>query len=196
METTRDVPTTRRRARAGRRKDGRPLTPATPFRARFVALFDAHFDRLFRVLDRASGDPELASDLAQEAFMRLYRRGSLPDAPEAWLVTVGLNLLRNARSTERRRRGLLTPWRGRGAHADPPPSPAAAVETNGRCRRVRDALDRLDERERNLLVLRAEGYAYRDLARALDLNEASVGTLLARARRAFRDAWEETDAPG
>jgi RNA polymerase sigma factor (sigma-70 family) len=54
---------------------------------------------------------------------------------------------------------------------------------------VRAAIDRLPERERRMLLLRAEGYSYRDIAAALDLNEASVGVLLARARRAFREAY-------
>jgi RNA polymerase sigma-70 factor (ECF subfamily) len=63
-------------------------------------------------------------------------------------------------------------------------------------RRVRVAVDRLPERERHLLLLRAEGYSYRDIALSLELNEASVGTLLARARTAFREIYEEApDAP-
>ena len=41
-----------------------------------------------------------------------------------------------------------------------------------------------------MLLLRAEGYGYRELAAALDLNESSMGTLLARAKRAFREAYE------
>ena len=56
--------------------------------------------------------------------------------------------------------------------------------------RVRAAIDRLTERDRQMLLLRAEGYAYRELAAAMDLNESSVGTLLARAKRAFREAYE------
>jgi DNA-directed RNA polymerase specialized sigma24 family protein len=44
-------------------------------------------------------------------------------------------------------------------------------------------------RERELLLLRAEGYSYRDIASALELNETSVGTLLARARRRFEEAY-------
>ena len=47
------------------------------------------------------------------------------------------------------------------------------------------------ERESRLLLLRAEGYSYRDIAAALELHEASVGTLIARARRAFRTLYEE-----
>jgi RNA polymerase sigma-70 factor (ECF subfamily) len=56
--------------------------------------------------------------------------------------------------------------------------------------RVRATIERLGERDRQLLLLRAEGYGYRELAAALGLNEASVGTLLARAKRAFREAYE------
>jgi RNA polymerase sigma-70 factor (ECF subfamily) len=47
-----------------------------------------------------------------------------------------------------------------------------------------------------MLLLQAEGYSYRDIAAALELHEASVGTLLARARRAFLTAYgSRSDAP-
>ncbi len=156
----------------------------------FVELFETHFNRLFRYLDRLSGEPELAADLAQEAFVRLYRRGSLPDRPVAWLVTVAMNLFRNTRSTQARRRRLLTVARAEGAMADSPPVPGEASEASESGVRVRAAIDALPERDRRMLLLRAEGYAYRDIASTLGLNEASIGTLLARAKRAFRDAYE------
>lgn len=161
--------------------------PTTEFHDRFVALFSGQFHRLYRFLDRLSGDSELAADLAQDSFVRLYRRGSLPDSPNAWLFTVGLNLFRNARSTASRRRRLLTVARAEHAHADPPPSPEQkALAADGR-RQARLTLDRLPERERQLLLLRAEGMSYRDIATTLELNEASIGTLLARAKRTFRE---------
>jgi RNA polymerase sigma-70 factor (ECF subfamily) len=160
------------------------------FRARFVDLFDAHFPRLYRYLDRLSGEPELAADLAQEAFVKLYQRGSLPDAPEAWLITVAMNLFRNVKSTRARRRKLLTIGRAEAVMADPPALPGEHGADAGPEVCVRAALDRLPERDRQLLLLRAEGYRYRDIAVALELNEASVGTLLARAKHAFREAYE------
>ncbi|NIQ53159.1 MAG: sigma-70 family RNA polymerase sigma factor [Gammaproteobacteria bacterium] len=161
------------------------------FHASFVELFDAGFHRIFRYLDRLSGDPDLAADLAQETFMRLYRRGSLPDSPDAWLISVAMNLFRNARTTAARRRRLLA-RRWASPHGDPPASPARVMESEATRRRVRAALDGLPERERSLLLLRAEGYAYRDLAAALGLNEASVGTLLSRARAMFRERYGVT----
>jgi len=162
------------------------------FHDAFTELFDATFARIYRVLDRFGGDPEMAGDLAQEAFLRLYRRGSLPDAPEAWLVSVGLNLLRNAKATTSRRKKLLE----RFPHDSPLPAAMRSDEpgAGSGCERarVRAALDRLPERERGLLLLRAEGYSYRDIAVALSLTESSIGTLLARARAAFKRGYEDT----
>jgi RNA polymerase sigma-70 factor (ECF subfamily) len=166
-----------------------------PFQDQFVQLFNANFQRLNRFLDRLSGDPELAADLTQETFIKLYRRGSAPEKPEAWLITVGLNLFRNLKSSGSRRRRLLTNTRGEGAHSDPPLSAEQISEQAELRRHVRSAIERLPERERNLLLLRAEGYSYRDIAAALELNEASVGTLLARAQRAFRATYEAANAP-
>jgi RNA polymerase sigma factor (sigma-70 family) len=167
----------------------------SPFHEQFVALFDLHFQRIYRYLDRLSGEPELAQDMAQEAFVRLYQRGALPDAPEAWLISVAMNLFRNVKTSRSRRRRLLTLSRSEGVLADHSPSPeqsAIADETRGR---VRAAINRLPERDRRLLLLRAEGYSYRDISLALELNEGSVGTLLARAKQAFLRCYGDPDAP-
>ena len=180
------------RARLG----GSITVETPPFHDSVVALFESNFPRLFRYLDRLSGEPELAADLAQEAFVKLYGRGSLPDQPEAWLVTVALNLFRNVKSTRARRQRLLTLARAESVHSDPAPLPVQSAEAKELRSRVRSAIEQLPERDRRLLLLRAEGYSYRDIAMAMDLNEASIGTLLARAKRAFSDVYgDETDAP-
>lgn len=162
------------------------------FRALFTELYEGHFGRIHRYLNRLSGEPELAADVAQEAFVKLYRRGSLPERPEAWLISVALNLFRNATSARSRRMRLLTPARSLNVLSDPPATPEEAMDADDSRRRVRAALDRMPERERSLLLLQAEGYEYRDIAEALKLNAASVGTLLARARQRFRECYEES----
>lgn len=169
-----------------------PVENSSSFDARFSALFEAHFGRLHRYLNRLAGDSELAADLAQEAFVRLYYRGSFPDAPEPWLISVALNLFRNAQSSRKRRRRLLTLARAEAVHSDPAPSPEQAASCDDVRQRVRWALDGLPERERHILLLRAEGYSYRDIATALGLNEASIGVFLARAKRTFRESYEDT----
>ena len=77
-----------------------------------AALFDARYKSLFRYLDRLTGDPDLAMDLAQETFVRLYRRGTMPDDPHAWLTTVATNLFRDDRRVRRRRDELIAQWIG------------------------------------------------------------------------------------
>lgn len=162
----------------------------------FDRLFHAQFPRLQRYLDRLSGDGELARDLAQESFLRLFRRHGLPERPEAWLITVATNLWRNSLAAGRRRRRLLGPARAAELVGDPTPSPAHAAESGEAELRVRAALARLSARERELLLLLAEGYSYREMAEATGIAEASIGTLLARAKRAFRAAYpEDPDAP-
>jgi len=160
------------------------------FTEHYVQLFNGNFHRLWRVMDRLSGEPELAADVVQEAFIKLYQRGSMPDAPESWLITVAMNRFRNARSSQARRLRLLTPGRAEGLHSDPAPSPGEAADSQATRRRVRTVLDQMSERERQLLLLQAEGYRYRDIALALELNVNSVGVLIQRAKRAFRDLYE------
>lgn len=164
---------------------------ALEFDALFSELFKREFPRLFRYLDRLSGEPDLAADLAQEAFVRLNDRGELPDHPPLWLITVALNLFRNVKTTRSRRRRLFTATQVDATLADPSPDPAENVQAEETRAQVRRAIDRLDDRDRQLLLLRAEGYSYRDMATVLGLNENSVGTLLARAKRAFREAYGE-----
>ena len=44
----------------------------------------------------------------------------------------------------------------------------------------------MPRREAELLLLRSDDYSYDDLAKALAINAVSVGTLLSRAKQAFR----------
>jgi RNA polymerase sigma-70 factor (ECF subfamily) len=158
------------------------------FHDQFVVLFDTLFHRIYRVLDRISGDPDLAADLAQEAFIKLYQRGFLPDSPEAWLISVAMNLFRNARTTGKRRQRLLT-----NAFGAPEVAAPAAQEGAERSQRVRRALDQLSERDRQILLLQADGFSYREIAAGLNLHEASIGVFLARARQAFRKLYGDAD---
>lgn len=181
-----------RRATGGSAPPREAEDPDAPAASSFEALFEAEYPRLFGFFDRLSGDPDLAADIAQEAFVRLYRRGTPPDAPRTWLIAVGMNLYRNARNKETRRLRLLrlSGWRATEATAEsgPDPVPDAALGA-----RVRRALGQLSERDRRILLLRSEGYSYREIARSIGVAETSLGTLLARARRAFRTCYEDRD---
>lgn len=165
--------------------------PEADFEAAFKVLFEERFPMLYRYLHHVSGDSGSADDLAQESFVRLYRRGSMPDDPSAWLVTVAHNLLRDERRNAQRRTRLLQ-FRGQEERAiREPPAADAAMLAQERVLGVRRALDRLTLRDRRLLLLRHEGFSYREIAEALDLAPGSIGTLLMRATSAFTRAYRD-----
>jgi RNA polymerase sigma factor (sigma-70 family) len=147
------------------------------------ALFRARFDRVARVIARVVRDPARAEELAVEAFVRLWRTPSAhtPQA-EAWLyrtaVRLGLDELR--RQTRRDRyESLLAVIR---RIPTPEQLHAAAEEQE----RVRGVLASLPARQAELLLLRSHDLSYGELAAALDIHLASLGTLLARAQKSFR----------
>ena len=118
----------------------------------------------------------------------------MPDEPGAWLITVSMNLLRNMKTSKRRRDILLNLNPGEHGHSSQ--SPAADQETLDAESQasVRRTLDSMPERERNILLLRAEGFRYAEIANALHINEASVGKLLSRAQVVFRERYESANA--
>jgi RNA polymerase sigma-70 factor (ECF subfamily) len=95
----------------------------------FRQEFERRFSCLFRYVDRLSGDPDLAADIVQEAFIRLYQRGSMPTNVGAWLAVVARNLFRNARSKSKRRRRLLAREDAERLVADSRPSPETNLDT-------------------------------------------------------------------
>lgn len=59
------------------------------------AVYDAHYGRLAGWTNRLVGDPDLAHDLATEAFLKLVREWGKVDEPKAWLYAVTANLVRD-----------------------------------------------------------------------------------------------------
>jgi RNA polymerase sigma factor (sigma-70 family) len=154
----------------------------------FDALYDEVFPPLYRYCQRLIGDPDAAEDVAQEAFVRLLDRKVEGERPalRVWLFTVATHLIRDRWRVTRNRGRLLqinpvTP----GAAPDPEAETARRQEVMS----VRQALDELDERDRQLLLMREEGFSYREIAEVVGVNASSVGTLLARAQKRFTDAW-------
>ena len=177
-------------------RGGRPATASdaksdASFEEAFRACYAARFASLFTYLDRLTGDPELASDAAQEAFVRLHQRGTMPDQPAGWLVTVASNLVRDERRRATRQLRLLTEQPSRAPSGSLAADPAANLERSERVGAVRAALETLSPRDRQALLLRHAGYSYREIAAALHLADGSVGTTLVRAGQAFRAAFKE-----
>jgi len=164
--------------------------------ASFEAVFHQHYDRVYGLLFRLVGNRVEAEDLTQEVFLKLYnhayRKGLFSRGREhnigAWLYRVATNTGYNAI------RGRQRLWqRNTALVPDPQGSPAAEKEVEQRdmVTAVRRTLTRLPPRQVQLLLMRQMDFSYADCAAAIDVAPGSVGTLLARAARAFRKAYEE-----
>jgi RNA polymerase sigma-70 factor (ECF subfamily) len=150
-------------------------------------LYRQYHESLVRMLYRRTGDRDRAEDLAQETFARALE--APPHNPRPWLFAVALNLVReDGRKAVRqgRRLQLLR------AELDRPgTTPHEEFEAAERRAGVQAALERLTDRDREALLLKAEGFSYDEIAVALGLARGAVGTTLARARRRLVDAYRE-----
>jgi len=154
----------------------------------YDALFKRLYPTLYRYLYRLTGDADVAEDVAQEAFVRLLRQTLPEEEIRPWLYTVAMNLVRDtARRAERRHRlvaGVPLPLPMAG------PAPDEQVERSEQIAAVRVVLDQMSERDRHLLLMREEGFRYEEIATAVGVAPASVGTLIARALKKFAQLYK------
>jgi RNA polymerase sigma-70 factor (ECF subfamily) len=164
---------------------------------RFEALFRARYGELHGLCYRLLGDHAEAEDVVQETFLKLDGHPVL-DRPDeevaAWLRRVCLNATYNRLRGQRRAAARLD-RAGRLERMDDEASggggPLLDVLRAEQQRAVRRALAALPERA--CLLLRHAGFSYAEIAATLDLAVGSVGVLLARGERAFRDAYLDRD---
>lgn len=168
----------------------------------FEQLFRDVFPPLHRYCVRMTGDTDVAEDVAQEAFVRMVARdvSGEPPALRVWLFRVAKNLIRDRHRIRENRSRLLEANPVEPSEAPPPDRHAERRETIAAVRR---ALDTLSERDRTLLLMREEGFAYREIAEVVEVKATSVGSLLARALARFEEAYQRepgaddpADTPG
>lgn len=164
--------------------------PVSNARSEFEAVFLQHYRPMLRLLIRLVGSRAQAEDLANEVFWKLSRQS------EDWMQTnnVGGWLYRTAtragidalRATTHRRRYESAATRHTGDHESGGTGPLESVLREEDCRSVRFVLSKLKPAQAQLLLLRADGLSYKELAEALDVAVTGIGTLLTRAEAEFR----------
>jgi RNA polymerase sigma-70 factor, ECF subfamily len=150
-------------------------------------LYDAHVDRVFRLVYRMAGDLHRAQDYTQETFIRAFSR--LRDfrgeaALSTWLgsiaISVTLNGLRKVRRLNQREVGLddVVPL----GHARREAEPDLKV-------RLRQAIDDLPEGYRAVFVMHdVEGYTHEEIAHSLGVHPGTSKAQLFRARARLRES--------
>ena len=155
-------------------------------RQTFAEAYEELAPGLRRYAQARTRDEALAEDVVQEAFMRLAiaeRTGSTPDCRRAWLTRVVLNLIiSGARRADVARRHTLPVTLDDVTTV----SPEALVLASERDDALRATLRTASPVARRSLVLAAEGYSGREIARAIGRTEGATRTLMSRARGELR----------
>ncbi len=160
----------------------------------FRMLVERHERRIVALLHRLCGCPEQALDLAQETFLSAHRHlGSFRHESRfsTWLHAIAVN---HARAAGRRRRPTaslqMVAADGRPLIAEPAadlPPVSAGLEREELARRIATALDRLDARYREVVVLAdMQDASYEEIAETLDIPVGTVRSRLHRGRTELR----------
>jgi RNA polymerase sigma-70 factor (ECF subfamily) len=151
-------------------------------------IFRLQYPRLVSLLARITGDRGRAEELASEVLCRLSSRPALfrPESNlDGWLYRTAVNLGLDALRMDVRRRRNEQAAGAEAARNSSAGDPLAEMLRRERRARVQAVLAALKPASAKLLLLRHAGFSYGELAGALAMNPASVGTLLARAAADF-----------
>lgn len=172
--------------------------------AAFEELVLRYQARLVTVLEHLVGSHDLAEDLTQEVFLRVYRARKRYTAGakfSTWLFTITNNVACNAVRSRSRRREVTLQSRDSGplgarpldvmVQASSGQMPARQLDKAEMRDIVRLALGALNERQRMAVLLsKFEGMSYADIAEIMDLSPKAVKSLLSRARANLREVLE------
>jgi len=170
----------------------------------FGELVQTYQDRLIGIFSHLLQNSEAAEDLAQEAFLRVYRARERyrPTAKfSTWLFRIANNLASNNRRSRSRRKEIQLKGSESGplginpqeqlAQANSALLPGRQLDRKEMRELIRNAQDTLNERQKMALLLnKFEHMSYQDIASSMDLSVQAVKSLLTRARENLKTKLE------
>ncbi len=155
-------------------------------RAEFESLYGLHSREVWALAYARWMDSDLALDITQEAFLRLWKQwegGEEIQNPRAWLLRVARNLAEDYAKSAFRRNGTQPPELLNGVRSKQP-LPAEELERQEQFARLRAVLDELSAGDREILTLRyALDYDANTIAERLNVAVTAVHMRLSRARQ-------------
>ncbi len=158
----------------------------------YEVLTRRYQNRLFKSILRQVGCAVAAEEIVQDAFVRAFlaldsfqRKSNF----YTWLYRIALNASRS----DFRRNQKMRSLESIGKHVDQlimdhEVMPSESIERDEEREHVREAMQRLDESNRTILILREfDGFDYQAIADVLDIKVGTVRSRLSRARQQLRD---------
>jgi RNA polymerase sigma-70 factor (ECF subfamily) len=160
----------------------------------FQHLVEKYQSMVFNTIYRYTGNADDVEDLAQDIFIKIWRsiatfkgRSKL----STWIYRITANHCLTYRRKYKRAPASLDAIMEQGAEPG-----ALAInpdyETKHKVALVKEAIDRLPERQRLALILsQFEGKTYREIAKIMDISVSSVESLIFRARTALKQRFKK-----
>jgi RNA polymerase sigma-70 factor, ECF subfamily len=172
--------------------------------AAFEELMLRYQDRVVSLMSHLVGKRDLAEDLTQDIFLRIYRsrKRYVPGSKfSTWLYTIAHNVASNSRRTLSRRREINLVGQESGEFAGNPMDNTALAASGLMPTRqldkaelsavVQTAIAALNERQRMAVLLnKFEHLGYEEIAEVMQLTPQAVKSLLSRARANLREVLE------
>lgn len=169
----------------------------------FEQLMLRYQDRVVSLMTHLVGKRDLAEDLTQDIFLRIYRsrKAYVPGSKFlTWLYTIAHNVASNSRRSLARRREVNLVGQESGELGNPLDYTALAASGLMPTRQlekaelsdvVQIAVTALSERQRMAVLLnKFEHLGYEEIAQVMDLTPQAVKSLLSRARANLREVLE------
>jgi RNA polymerase sigma-70 factor (ECF subfamily) len=178
-------------------KQPAPRPTLTDAPADFALLYETHSQAIYYLALRFLGDPARAEDATHDVFLKAYRkwgefRGDSPH--RTWLYRITINHCQNLRQSWASRNLISNAddavWEHAQSRTD---SPLRVLEMQELGARIQDALEKLPEEYRLLLLLIADQeMSYNEVAELTDQTTDAVRGKLHRARKAFAALFAKT----
>jgi len=164
----------------------------------FATLYDRHSRAAFSLAYRMMGERQASEDLAQDAFLKVWRSASSYRAERGsvrtWILSIvhnrGIDHIRSQASRRRRQEEMEA-----SAPRSQPSEAFAETWRNSQREQVREALGTLPPEQLKILELAYfSGYTHMEISNLLDL---PLGTVKGRMRlglKKIRDYFESRDA--
>jgi RNA polymerase sigma-70 factor (ECF subfamily) len=166
----------------------------SPPQDRFLILLDQHKKILYKVAGSYCRNPADRQDLTQEIAAQLWRSFDRYDERlpfSTWMYRIALNVAISFYRSESRRARTTVP--AEESILEVAAEPAAGPDESARL--LQEAIARLDEIDRALVILYLDGNRYETIGEILGISASNVGTRIGRIKQKLRRDLGQTARP-